>query len=155
MEVALPLVRRNDDYVTSWLTASLAGTMASLIAGPAVAADDLLAFVPLVALSVLMSPFLAIYIGPFWLIGVGAIAVPAWIVLRRLNRDTAASGICLGALTSGAAWAIGAYALSQSYHDANQIVAVIKGFGGGAVAGGIAGWVGWRFSLRLVAEHQP
>ncbi len=155
MEAALPLVRRNDDYVTSWLTASLAGTIASLVAGPAVAANDLSAFAPLVALSVLISPILAIYIGPFWLIGVGAIAVPAWIALRRLNRDTAWSGVCLGALTSGAAWAVGAYALSQSYHDADQLLAAIKGFIGGAVSGGIAGWVGWRFSLRFVAEHQP
>lgn len=155
MEAALPLVRRTDNHVRSWLAASLAGTVASLVIGPVMIANDLMAVMPLVVLAVLTSPILAIYIGPFWLVGVGAIAVPAWIALQRFERDTVSAGICLGALTAGACWAAGSYVLSQSYQDANEVLAAFKGFGGGAVAGGVAGWVGWRFSLRSVAEHQP
>ena len=148
----MPLVRRTDDYFWSWLGASFAGSAVSLIAGPAVLANDLNSFAALVGLAVVMSPFVLFWIAPVWLVGVGAVAVPVWIALQRLERDTVLAGLLLGATTAGAAWAAGSYALSQSSYDANIVLATAKALIGGAVTGGIAGWVGWRFSRRRAPE---
>lgn len=127
------------------MAASLAGTAASLIAGPALVADSLQFYV----VALIFAPIYALFIVPFWLIGVGAVGVPIWIGLRRLDRDTALAAVVLGASSAGFAWAVGVWALAVDNDIAGFLA---KALACGAICGGIAGWVGWRFSRRRAPE---
>lgn len=137
----MPLVRRDDDHFASWMAASLVGTAATLVVGPAVVVDSFQFYV----VALIFAPAYVLFIAPFWLIGVGTVGVPIWIGLRRLGRDTAFAAVVLGALSAGVTWTAGIFVLAVENDIASDIA---KAFAGGAICGGIAGWVGWRFSRR-------
>lgn len=89
---------------------------------------------------------------PVWAVAIAVIGLPIWWAIERFAGGSAIQAIVLGALLAGGAWLAWALWVATSMDNPMAILVALAVGVGGAISGGLAGYMGWRVGGRKSAE---